>query len=146
MKITIATVVLISSLISLQAHPDSDEVSLSHMTANGKSTIHKIQEAEAKKLPEWDPESGKAAPLSLDAAIKKGKEWMKKKNPNMDDFKVRSINLAKVGYGSIPNRWFYKIDFDPVIGDQKLFGSRFTAVILMDGTVIEPIVRDAEKY
>ncbi len=146
MKIAIATAVLLGSIISLQAQPDSDEVSLSHITSNGKATIHKIKEAEAKKLPEWDPESGKAAPLSLDVAIKKGKEWMKNKNPKMDDFKVRSISLDRVGYGFIPNRWFYKIDFDPVIGDQKLFGSQFTAVILMDGTVVEPIVRDAEKH
>ncbi len=71
---------------------------------------------------------------------------MKKKNPKIDDFKIRSISIDKVGFSSIPNRWFYRIDFDPVLGDHKLFGSSFTAVILMDGTIVEPIVRAAEKY
>ena len=127
--------------------PECDTVSLSNMTAeDGKTTIHKITEAEAQRLPEWDPESGKPAPLPLDVAIKKGKEWLKKKNPKMDDFKVRSISLEKVGFGSIPNRWFYKIEFDPVLGDQRLFGPWFAAVVLMDGTVVEPIVREPGKH
>ena len=41
-------------------------------------------------------------------------------------------------------QWYYKIEFDPIIGGQMLFGSQFTAVVLLDGSVVEPIVREAE--
>jgi len=129
----------------LHAQPDTDGVSLSHVTADGKSTIHKITEDEARKLPAWDPESGKDAPLTYPDAIVKGREWLKIRNPKMDDFKLRTISLERVGYGSIPDRWFYRVDFDPVIGDQKLFGSHFFAIVLMDGTVVEPVVRNSER-
>jgi hypothetical protein len=138
-------IAFISIVVAASTWAQPDVVSLSHVTSDGKTTIHKITASEAQKLPEWDPESGKPAPLELSTAIKLGKEWMKKKNPKMDDFTVGSISVEKVGYGSIPNRWFYKVEFDPIVGGQKLFGSQFMAVVLMNGTVVEPIVHDAEK-
>lgn len=136
---------LASALLVISAPAQAANLSLSHITSNGKSTIHAIPKAAAMKLPRWDPEGGKPAPLPVDVAVKKGKEWMKSKNPKMDDFKVRSIALVRIGYSSLPDRWYYKLEFDPIIADQPLFGAQFVAVVLLDGTVVEPVVRDAEN-
>ena len=119
---------------------------MNHVTSDGKSTIHKISVAKARALDEWDPESGDPAPLSFKKAITEGKAWMMKKYPKMDDFQVRSITIEKMGWSSLRNRWYYKIEFNPIVGGQKLFGSMFTAVVLLDGSVVEPVVRGDEMH
>lgn len=38
-----------------------------------------------------------------------------------------------------------KPEIDPIIAGQPLFGPQFVAVVLLDGTVVEPVVREAEN-
>jgi hypothetical protein len=145
MKAILFAIINLALTFAAWGQPGCDTISLSNWTTDGKTTIHKITETEAQRLPEWDPESGKPAPLPMDVAIKTGKEWLKKKYPKIDDFKIQSVTLEKIRNSSIPNRWFYNIRFDPFLGDLHVFGPEFMAVVLMNGSVVEPVIREAGK-
>jgi hypothetical protein len=122
---------------------DNSDVTLSHMFSEGKSTLFKMTRSEAMKLPEWaGPGSGQSIPLPLDAAVHKGKESLKKRHPKMDDFEVTEVSLSEVGFGMIPQRWFYRVECEAVLEKERLRGRRFAAVVLMDGSVVEPIITE----
>jgi hypothetical protein len=95
----------------------------------------------AEKLPQWTPNDG-PPPLPIGSAIKAAEAWMKVRNPEIKQFEVATIALAKMTYPrSLVDRWYYRIEFNPIVGGQTLHGGQFTAVVLFDNTVVEPRVR-----
>jgi hypothetical protein len=39
----------------------------------------------------------------------------------------------------LPYRWYYRFDFDSIVGSRRLSGAgNFVVVVLLDGTVVEP--------
>lgn len=138
-------IAFISIVFTASTLAQQSVVTLSHVGHDGKDTIHSISVTEAQKLPAWDPEGGQPAPLALNTAIKLGREWLKKKNPQVHDFAVTTISVERVEDDSIRNRWFYNVEFVSIIGGHENFLGRFWAVVLMNGTVVEPIVHEREK-
>lgn len=87
----------------------------------------------------WTPAAG-APPLAISKAAEIAEAWIKAKNPEIKKFAVASIALT-VGRTWGPeskDRWYYRIEFQPVVGGQRLSGGMFIAVVLFDGTVVEP--------
>lgn len=93
-----------------------------------------------ESLPRWTPSSG-VPPLPISRAIEIATGWIKARNPKIDGFEVSTITLA-VSHSwtdDQPNdRWYYKIEFNPVVNGKMLYGGQYTAVVLFDGTVVEP--------
>lgn len=89
--------------------------------------------------PQWTPSSGNP-PLPIAKAAEVADAWIKKKNPDIKAFSISSIALAvsHTWHGKPEDRWYYKIEFQPIVGGQRLFGGQFLAVVLFDGTVVEP--------
>ena len=87
--------------------------------------------------PAWSPAA--APPLPMGKALEIGEAWLRKQHPDVKQFAVASITLkpreAAEGAGE---RWFYRLEFQPVVGGQRLWGGHFVAVVLFDGTVVEP--------
>lgn len=85
----------------------------------------------------WDP--GKSEPpLSVSDAYRLAREWGKKEYVRYDSIEVRELKLTKYRCSSVSNRWYYVIDFAPVIDGNELWGSGNWLAVLMDGTIIGP--------
>jgi hypothetical protein len=96
--------------------------------------------------PQWTPSSD-TLPLPVNKAVEIAEGWIKSKTPEIKSLSVSSIEIA--GPELLPSvsqdRWYYKISFLPIIGGQRMRAARgmavFTAVVLFDGTVVEPRIQ-----
>jgi hypothetical protein len=101
---------------------------------------YQLSPERADRLPRWSPNDG-PPPLAIRDATAVAEKWIKQQNPEVKLFALTSITLAHVTWPeSLADRWFYRIEFNPIVGGQMLFGGRFTVVVLFDGTVVEPQV------
>lgn len=51
---------------------------------------------------------------------------------------MRSYCVEQAGNSGTPNRWYYTFDFVGTMDGTEVYGGPFTAMVLMDGTIIEP--------
>ena len=88
----------------------------------------------------WTPTSGGAPPLEISKAIELGETWLRKRHADVNKLAVSSVTIrpqASSGPGVIEG-WFYRIEFQPIVAGKKLWGGELVAVVLFDGTVVEP--------
>ena len=96
--------------------------------------------------PQWTPSSD-TLPLPVNKAIEIAEGWLKTKAPEIKSFAVSSIEIAGpyLQPSLSQDRWYYKISFLPIIGGQRmkqmLGAAMFTAVVLFDGTIVEPRIQ-----
>jgi hypothetical protein len=95
--------------------------------------------------PKWTPTSGGPPPLPISRAIELGEAWLRKRHSDINKIAVGSITIRPQAGSSlgIEEGWFYRIEFQPVVAGKKLWGGELVAVVLFDGTVVEP---RAEPY
>jgi hypothetical protein len=89
--------------------------------------------------PQWSPAAG-PPPLPISKAVDLARAWMKKRHPDVKDFAIASVTLAPSNAccSGATERWYYRVEFYPIVGGQRLYGGHFIAVVLFDGTVVEP--------
>lgn len=105
------------------------------------STLHRWEapRGQYQALPRWTPASGEQPPLPIAKAVELGKVWIRKRYADVKHFEVTSVALMRAGCCvAADERWFYRLQFEPVVGGQRMFGGRFVAVVLLDGTVVDP--------
>ncbi len=90
------------------------------------------------KTPEWKFDGKSSAPLGMPSAYQTAYGWLKKTFPKMSGFKVRSYGLSTAGSSMAPNRWYYTFDFVGDLDGSMVMNSRFSVMVLMDGSVVEP--------
>ena len=73
--------------------------------------------------------------------IKIGIEWLKKTNPQFDDFILVEFAISRVGNSKLKDRWNYSLEYQAKVTDQILYETLLPVTILLDGTVVEPIVK-----
>jgi hypothetical protein len=92
---------------------------------------------------QWSPEQG-APPLAMNEAMNIGARWLKSRNPSIESFAANSIELASYIECCKSQRhiWYYRIDFSAVVGgkEQRDLSNLYTAVVMLDGFVVEPKV------
>jgi TonB family protein len=117
---------------------------------DGTRYIYEIPGERANALPQWEPRLAPEPPLSMSAARKAAESWLTSRIPEIKTFEVSSLFFAKVfqGLPTGPCRtvscWYYRITFDPVVGGRRLAGgSDFAAVVLIDGSIVEPRIENA---
>jgi hypothetical protein len=113
------------------------EVPLFKAQNEGKVLDYSISQARADKLPKWDP-TQPTVPLQINEAVAKAQAWIEKKNPRIDSFVPNRIELGRVSYGRFFGLWYYTVGFDGVVGGQRMYGWGLQAVVLMDGSIVEP--------
>lgn len=89
--------------------------------------------------PSWSPTAG-APPLAINKAVAIADAWIKKKNPEIKKFSLSSVAFfASQNWEAQPSqRWYFRIEFQPIVSGHRLYGGQFIAVVLFDGTVVEP--------
>ena len=97
-----------------------------------------VSDTQFMKTPEWKFDGQSSPPLSMPDAYKRAYAWLKKSFPKIDSFGVRSYGLSTAGSSRAPNRWYYTFDFSGNLDGSMVMNSRFSVMVLMDGSVIEP--------
>lgn len=87
--------------------------------------------------PTWDGEG--EPPLAISAAVKAASDWMKDAHPGFTEFTIQRLELARVYAPGASGRWTYQLTLDAsgMLGG-VVVKHQFQAVVLLDGTVIQP--------
>ena len=110
-----------------------------------KEFIFQIHEAKLERLPNWHPDGDKPAPLSLKRAAELGRAALKLRHPNIQEFETSSVTIREVVDNKRYGVWFYLIDYLGKTDGKPVASCGLYAVILMDGTSVEPIVTSGNK-
>lgn len=114
------------------------EVPLFKAQNEGKVLDYSISQARAEKLPKWEPQKP-SIPLPIHDAIAKAQAWTQKQNLKIESLVPNRIELDRVSYGKFFGLWYYRIGFDAVVGGQRMHAWGLQAVVLMDGSIVEPL-------
>jgi hypothetical protein len=113
-----------------------------HLTAigtpDGAYDTYYASEQQVSSSPVWDPAKD-SLPLSVPKAVSLAKVWLKQQHPKFDDLILRSIQIEPVSAARAKSRWFYMLNFDPVVDGRAFWGGDLHAAILMDGTIVVPV-------
>jgi hypothetical protein len=85
-----------------------------------------------ERLPQWRGEGD--PPLSIKKALRAARKWITPKSGNGDVSKILLRPLNPDGPGRYASTYFYAIEFCVAP-----YGNHISCVVLMDGTVLEPI-------
>ena len=109
---------------------------------DGRRYVYEISQDRADALPQWDQQATPDPPLSMGEATKAARAWLTSRTPEIKIFELSALNLLNVPARPGTCRrgcWFYRMNFNPVIGGRRLAGGGdFTVVVLMDGSIVEP--------
>jgi hypothetical protein len=122
----------------------SDNVMLIRAEYDGKMMEYSIPGKRVEKLPKWN-HSQPIIPLPVHTATSKALAWMKIRNPKIESFEPYRIELVKVQSTGINDLWYYTVSFSGNVGGQRMFGGGLQAIVLMDGSIVEPAVRKNES-
>jgi hypothetical protein len=111
-KIVLTTLAL--ALMSDAFSQPHDWPIMSFPGPNGKQFGFYVSDAMFRKTPEWLFDGTTAPPL-----------W--------------SYTLQRAGSSQSANRWYYTFDFTPDVAGMELSAVGFSSMLLLDGTVIEPL-------
>ncbi len=110
-------------------------------TADGRMFEYKIEPAALKDAPAWMP--GKTdPPLSVPKAIAIAKQTALADYSRFKEFHPGQIELMPIGSRAAENQWFYVISLYPVVEKLTAYDSDITVVILMNGFVVKPKLRE----
>lgn len=110
-------------------------------TADGRMFEYKIEPAALKDTPAWIP--GKTdPPLSVPKAIAIAKQTALADYTRFQEFQPAQIELMPIGSRTAQNQWFYVISLYPVVEKLIVYDSDITVVILMNGFVVKPKLRE----
>jgi hypothetical protein len=124
---------------ALAGGPDcGDHPVMTAMKDDGTAIGIVISEEQRKRSPTWNIESGEP-PLSISKAVAAAKAWGKKTYTRYDDVRIHSVSLSPIGCFSVKDKWYYLVNFSPIIDGNSVYGSGYFAAVLMDGTVVGPV-------
>ena len=97
-----------------------------------------VSDDQFMRTPEWKFDGKSSPPFPMGEAYQRAKAWLNKSFPKMSSFKLREYSVSSAGSSRAPNRWYYTFDFMGDLDGSIVTNSRFSVMVLMDGTVIEP--------
>lgn len=121
--------VLFSSVVNAESY-----VSISKSMVNGKWYEHRISVENLTKVPQWNP-FDEPAPLPPHKAIAISRDYLKKQNEDIGHLALGTITIDRVISKKVKNRWKYMIS----ILDRNNMANSFYIIVMMDGTVIDPV-------
>lgn len=142
---TVSLVVLLSRLVAFGAASgasSTNDWSLFKHQGRRKAYEWRISEARIASTPRWNIDGGKI-PVAPDKAWRLAKAWLAKQNLVTPDFvrmEVRPFVLdsgftseQRLRLKNVLGRYYYRVECVPAVFDTMV------VVVLMDGTVLEPI-------
>lgn len=104
---------------------------------NGTTTAFEIPNERFLQLPSWDPNVVRAPSLAAGDALRIATEWVGRVNPIAEGYTLLAVSLRRFPVPT-SNRWFYVFDFTPANHNPQVPTSLTTAVVLLDGSIVEP--------
>lgn len=89
----------------------------------------------AARTPEWESADSEP-PLALSRAMALSLEWAQKAYSRFDSVEISEISLRRLPCSRNRDRWFYLVDFNPMIAGNRMYGTGNWAAVLMDGSVV----------
>jgi hypothetical protein len=121
------------------------------LLGEGDSTTMNNWEVSRQKWevqPKWSPTSEQPPPLSIQKAVELAEAWMKKHKAGEKQFIVWTVSLMSQATWATDVRdgWFYRIEFYSG-ADSRGMGrmGQFVAVVMLDGSVVEPRPEPARR-
>jgi len=107
--------------------------------SDGRTTSFEIADERFQRLPVWNPNTIPipAPPLAAADAIRAATDWVNASNPIPGGYEVLTITLRRFP-GASATRWFYNIDLTPASRNPQSAAPLTTAVVLLDGSIVEP--------
>jgi protein TonB len=112
--------------------------------------VFEITSDRAARLPRWDQSITPDPPLSASDARRAGERWLKVRNPHVKRFELVGLGLLQSFSGTVSAQcggttgcWHYHLSFAPIDGERQLPGGPYIAVVLLDGTIVEPRIERA---
>jgi TonB family protein len=134
-------VVVSSQAAPAIGQPRSTIVLSGSVIQDGTRYLYEISPERASLLPRWDQRAGSEPPLSLGGARKAAEAWLTSRAPEVKALDLTSLSFLNTNPAGL---WYYRLTFDPLVGGRRLPGGRdFTAVVLLDGSIVEPRVEQA---
>ena len=97
----------------------------------------KVTQSALDAAPMW-PEDQPNPPVAARQAIALAKEKLIKMHPESASWNLRSVNLTKL---DAKGQWIYTVYFEVPQRSPHLIPTPFDMIVLMDGSVVEPTVR-----
>ena len=111
--------------------------------ADGITTIWQIEDSRAASVPRWDPET-QPAPLTVASAVRLAREWAMQRHPDVGRFDLQVITLQRPMTVSDNPLWYYQVTFVGSRATTPQTRQLFPAIVLSDGSVVEPTTVDAK--
>jgi hypothetical protein len=140
------TSLIISCLLITGVQAVSAQHRLYSVRCQTNDIVFQLSSQRLRDLPNtrWRPESDLPAPVTLKQACFLAKASLKIRLPEWDDFEVNGVELLQIATPGKPKHWYYVITCDASRNRPLVSGERLqcgtTAVILMDGTSVDPII------
>ena len=99
-----------------------------------------VTPAQWERAPKWAFDGKTPPPLPFPEAYAKARASIRKRYPDVKDAEIYRYSLNRFNHPDRPDQWYYTFDFLAVIpgAGSVRYRRGLTAVILMDGTVVEP--------
>ena len=103
-------------------------------TFRGDSYAYKLTDQDFANTPSWKQDEGEP-PLSVSRAVKVARENLPRFVKSAETWKMRMVTLQSMG----EEKWYYRIHFFCSGAVCREIEDRsFTAIVKMDGTIVEP--------
>jgi hypothetical protein len=105
---------------------------------NGLELDYRVSLARARDLPAWHPEA-EEPPLAVHKAVLSAHRWMQRHGSRADGYALRQVQLEyAVIFGRTEVVWYYTVRSHGVVAGRRLPGTGMQAVVLLDGSIVEP--------
>ncbi|MCC8361690.1 hypothetical protein LK996_01145 [Lysobacter sp. A6] len=104
---------------------------------DGKTTELRLDFDALARMPAWTP-GNSDPPLSVAKASQLALAWGKHRYRRYDDVRIAEILLTSAGCRQTSPRWYYRVQFRPMMEGNGVLGYDQFVAVLMDGTIVEP--------
>lgn len=136
------TVTVNFAMQGVDAASDPSMIRLSSMRGqDGRLLVWEITLDQGRRQPRWNVEAGGQPdwppPLSMADHTRLGLAWLQNRNPDIQRFELQNVILSRSRRPPDVDFWYCQVDFVGY-GTTRTVGSLVRAVILPDGSIVEP--------
>jgi hypothetical protein len=107
---------------------------------DGRTTELRLDFDKLARLSTWTP-GNTDPPLSIAKASQLALAWGKQRYRRYDSVEIAEIMLTRAGCHVTSPRWYYRVQFRPMMDGNGVLGYDQFVAVLMDGTIVEPITQ-----
>ena len=136
----IATFTVVALLVSLQvAAADSNIEIMQFRDAGAGVASFLVKRSQLDSLPRWNDRRGEP-PLSQRKAVDIALAELKRRQLPLESLELHSISLTLIKEVPVEGLWFYGVTFSPKVGGVSKPYWKSMVLVLMDGSVVNPVV------